>query len=301
METKEKVGVILVFSLMVLSMVALGGASVYKHGDSISSKDYMSMVSHSEYWSSEQGQIIARLYDWQGDPITVDNCSVDIFYANKTYYIAGGITDDSLQALYGTHYYSFTTPEVEGVYEYSVQCFYGNNKMSQVSSSFHLSPALNFERVINDSVTYSIQLQNTHYNNLQINLSEIDNDLVTIMTDIGKIQVNLTDIRGDTQYIRENMVTDLNFQNNMSSLQGNQNTIIEKENQILNNITTLQQFCDSTETSGSSLCLWVGEILSKVDSINQTLQSSNEAYLIEINQTTHSTYDYLTGDRKSVV
>jgi uncharacterized protein YoxC len=260
-------------ALLGVLVLFLGGAVAYKNGNAIISQDIFYMASHSEYFSGETGQVIARLLDYQGSPITVQNCTVDIYYPDKTLFVANGVTNDSLQTTTGSHFYNFVVPSTEGVYQYIATCHYSPNKVSTVASSFHVSPALNLIKVLN-----STEAQ--------------------IFANTEIIKTNLTSISADTNYIRANMLTDLAFSNNMSVVISNQNTIIEKEGQILTNITAVQQFCDSPETIGSSLCLYTTEIRDKVTDINTTLQSfvnSQNAILNEINQTTHSTYDYMTG------
>jgi len=266
----------------------------YEHGNNVIGEDIFYMVSHSEYWSGEEGQIIARLYNWQGDPIDVDNCTVDIYYPDKTSFISGGLTDDSLELTTATHYYNFTVPDVEGVYLYMVTCNYPPNKVRSISSTFHVSPALNEIKVVNQSIVDLTAQELSHFNTVQLNFSFVNGELVFIKDDLTTIKVNLTDIHDDTNYIRDNMLTETLFTSNITTVLNNQNIIITKEGDILNNITVIQQFCDSAETSGSSLCLWVDEIRNKVNDINLTMFNYN-SYLIDINQTTYSTYDYMTG------
>lgn len=284
----------ILLALGVFVLLGLGGAISYTNGNAVSSEDIMYMVSHSEYWSGEEGQIIARLYDWQGSPITVDNCTVDIWYPDKTSFISGALTDDSLQATTGTHFYNFTTPDVEGVYQYMVTCSYPNQKVRSVANSFHLSPALNFIRNVNDSITALTAQELEHFNTMQDNFSFINGELVVIQDDLTIVKANLTDIHDDTNYIRENMLTETLFLTNISTVINNQDTIIGQGNDILNNLTAIEQFCDTATTSGSSLCLWVDEIRSKVGDINSTVNDYS-SILSEINSTTHSTYDYMTG------
>jgi hypothetical protein len=273
-------------------LVLLGVGLSYNHGKQIAGDDIFYMVSHSEYWSDEQGQVIARLYDWQGAPITVDNCTVDIYNPDKTSFVSNALTTDTLQTTTGTHYYVFTTPTVEGIYQYMVTCNY-DGKSRGVASTFHLSPALDMLRVINDTtITLSSNVDN-YFNTVQLNLSNINDDLFSITTNTNTILVNLTSIRDDTNYIRNNMLTSTVFNTNITTVVNNQNTIINQGNNILNNLTAIEAFCGTQTTNGSTLCLWVDEIRGKITDINLTLIDYT-AILNEINQTTHSTYDYMT-------
>ena len=304
-----------------LALIAIG--TMYAQGNEIvESGEIMYMVSHSEYWSGEEGQIIARLYDWRGDPITVDNCTTDILYPDKSLFVDDGLTDDSLQATTGTHFYNFTTPAIEGVYQYIVTCSY-DSKTRSVANSFHLSPALNFQVNINNSITALTAQELAHYivvtnnlttirnelgivdsnvdlallgieqingtvntiegntdtiintvnevnttvNGLQVTILEInatvngidtlvttiDGKIDTIDSNVDQLLLDVADVQTDTTYIRANMMT-----------QDNISIITDGQANILSNITAVQNFCDSAETSGSSLCLWVDEIKSKV-------------------------------------
>lgn len=276
--------------------ILVAGALIYsyEHGNNVIGEDIFYMVSHSEYWSGEQGQIIARLYDWQGSPITVDNCTIDIFYPDKTSFVSNALTNDSLQTTTGTHFYYFTIPATEGIYQYMATCNYPNQKTRSVASTFHVSPALNLNKVINLSIADLTAQELAHYNTMQLNFSFINSELVIVKDDLTTIKLNLTDIHDDTNYIRENMLTESVFTDNITTVMNNQNTIITQGNNILNNLTAIENFCDDATTSGSSLCLWVTEIKNKVTDINNTVVSYN-TILIDINSTTHSVYDYVTG------
>jgi hypothetical protein len=285
----------LILALVGVCVLFMGGAVVsYEHGNAIIGDNNMFMVSHSEYWSGEQGMIVGRLLDYQGEPITVSNCTVDIYYPDMTLFISEGVTNDSLQASTGTHFYKFTTPSIEGVYEYIMTCNYPPNKDMSVANSFHLSPALNLVGGINDSIADLTAQELLHYNDLQANISVINSDLLIIKTDLDDIELNITDIYGDTQYIRDNMLSEAVFTSNITSVLNNQDTIILQGGQVLSNLTAIENFCGDDTTSGSQLCLLVNEIQSKVTDINNTVRSY-EAYMQDINSTAHSTYDYVTG------
>lgn len=266
----------------------------YGHGNEVSGEDVFYMISHSEYLSGEAGQVIARLYDWQGDPIDVTNCTVDIMYPDKSYFVQDALTDDTYELTTGTHFYNFVVPSTEGIYQYMVTCNYGANKQQSVANTFHVSPALNIIPTINSSIASLTAQELQHYNDLQANISVINSDLLVITNGINDIKVNLTAIYGDTQYIRNNMLTETLFTANITTVINNQNTMIGQGNNILSNLTEIENFCGSAVTSGSTLCLWVDEINTKVTDINTTV-SGYVAILSEINATTHSTYDYMTG------
>jgi septation ring formation regulator EzrA len=283
---------LIISATILISITAVVGV-MYSQGSNVIKEEDMYMVSHSEYWTGETGQIIARLYDWQGSPITVSNCTVNIYNPDKTPFITNALTNDSLQTTTGSHYYEFATPSTEGIYQYMVTCNY-NSKSRSVASSFHLSPALNSISGINQSVTDLTAQELAHFNIIQLNFSSVEGSLTIVKDDLSTVKINLTDIHDDTNYIRDNMVTTTLFNTNITTVINNQATIIAKEDNILTNITVLQQFCDNAETSGSSLCLWVNETKNKLNDVNITV-SQYTTILQEINQTTHSTYDYMTG------
>ena len=284
---------LVISAAILISIIAIVGV-MYSQGKNVIKEEDMYMVSHSEYWTGETGQIIARLYDWQGSPITVDNCTVDIFYPNKTAFVSNALTDDSLQTTTGSHFYDFTTPTVEGVYQYMVTCNYPPNKQRSVSSSFHLSPALNFELVINQSITDLTAQELAHFGIIEINFSSVDASLTIVKDDLTTVKLNLTSIKDDTTYIRDNMVTTTLFETNISTVINNQATIIGQGGNILSNISEMEKYCNTTTTSTSALCAWILETKNKVNDINITI-GQYTTILNEINQTTHSTYDYMTG------
>ena len=282
-----------IIGLSLLALISVLFGVMYSQGKTVVGSEDFYMVSHSEYWSGETGQIIARLYDWLGQPIIVNNCTATIYYPNKTFFVNAALTNDALQATTGTHYYTFTTPTTEGVYEYMVTCSY-NSKVRSVSSSFHVSPAQNFENVINSGIVNLTAQELAHFGIVQINLSTITGQLTVITQNQGTILINLTSIKDDTSYIRNNMVTQTLFNTNITTVVNNQGTILAKENQILSNLSVIEQFCNTTETINSALCVWVAQIKATVIALNSTV-GQYTTILNEINQTTHSTYDYLTG------
>ena len=313
---KNKIIWLLSFVAVITFSTIVG--SMYSYGNEVIEKgETMYMVSHSEYWSGEEGQVIARLYNWQGNPIIVDNCTVDIYYPDKTLFISGGVTDDSLQATTGTHYYNFTTPATEGVYQYYATCNYNSNSRT-VASSFHLSPALNFQLNINNSITTLTAQELAHYITVTDNLTTIRDELVIVDTNVDELIVVTGDINTTVNAIDTNIddlvltVNDINFSANQLILdvagvqtdttyirnemmtQDNITIITDNQADISNNLTAIQQFCDDATTSTSQLCVWVSSINDQVIEINQTL-GTYTILLNDINTTTTNTYDYMTG------
>ena len=215
-------------------------------------EDNMYMVSHSEYWSGEQGQIITRLLNYKGETI-IANCSVDIFYPDKSYFAQG----DNMSFGVDSYYYSFTTPAIEGVYEYKATCNYNAyTNTRSVMNSFHLSPALN---LINQ--TYE------DFSGLLINLTNLEN------AHFGNISYNLTQIKDDTNYIRSNIQSNV--------------TIITFQNDVLDRLNNISVFCDTNITFDSNLCQWVNETRVRLDNMNRSV----DTFLYGINGTVYSTAD----------
>lgn len=208
-------------------------------------EDNMYMVSHSEYWSGEQGQIITRLLNYKGVPIAA-NCLVDVLYPNRTYFTQNATMTFSIDS----YYYQFTTPDTVGVYQYKAECSYANKNRS-IMNSFHLSPALNFIQISHDNLSGQL-----------VDLTDLNN------AHFGNITYNLTQIKQDTDYIRNNLVTN-------GSLSETQTNIISQ----LNNISA---FCGSEDTVDSVLCSWVNETRVRLINMNTTVDS----YLQTINLTT---------------
>ena len=267
METKTKI-VLSIFGLLVVSIASI--SAMYVDGQDIAEKQNFYIVSNTEYWSSETGQIIARFTDFQGTPIPATNCSTDVLYPNETtFFLQDELMTQSL--ISGDWYYMFTVPNEVGVYDYAVTCVYQpNNKEITKSKTFHVSPALNAIKAINETVV-----------GLETSLVEINGILVDINT-------TTTNVYDDTQFIRNNFVTNEAFQNNI--------TIVTNDlTEIKTNLTTLMDYCGNVETNSSSLCLLINGIDQQLNDLNATLFANFEAQLQEINQTTHNTYDLLSG------
>ena len=218
--------------------------------DDNTNEDNMYMVSHSEYWSGEEGQIITRLLNYQGQAI-VATCEVNILYPNKTYFAV----NQSMTFSVDSYYYSFTTPDTEGVYEYKATCTYaGGSKTRSVMNSFHLSPALNFIQISYDNLSQQIADLS--------NLSSVNFQNTTF---------NLEQIQEDTDYIRENLLTNA--------------SILEYQTDVLSKLDNISAFCNTSYMSSSALCLWVSETKERLIGMNASVDS----YLYVINGTTDTT------------
>lgn len=240
------------FSILGIILIGLG---VLSYGQELSEETNMVMISHSEYWTGEIGQIIGKLYNFRGQPILAD-CNVTIYNPDKSIFLSATPTDDTLEATDGTHYINFTTPTLEGVYEYKIRCDFNLNglKNRTISNSFHLSPALNTIRTINTSIA------------------------------------NLTQ---NINFIRENLFSDTDAFNNFTQIQVNFSVINQKLDTISQNISVLNQYCSNPTTNSSELCRLVWENNNRLISANQTLNYITNTQLVLINQTTQTTLDFL--------
>jgi len=101
-------------------------------------------ISGTEYQQGETGQVIVRVTDAWGMPISADYCNVTVYYPDKTVFInnqpmiQGGAP--------GSYYYTFTTPFTQiGVYEEYVVCgvtLPAGKRSLGAGSSFHVSQTL---------------------------------------------------------------------------------------------------------------------------------------------------------------
>jgi hypothetical protein len=135
---KYKFGLILIVLLIPISATSFGYYWV-----SSEPKLNLQMVSGTEYISGEDGQLIVRLIDNVGDPISGASCRAAILYPDKTVFTTGQIMIESTEA--GNYYYMFTPPSTTGIYEYTLRCtFVRNGRVANsiISHSFHVSPAL---------------------------------------------------------------------------------------------------------------------------------------------------------------
>jgi hypothetical protein len=101
-------------------------------------------VSGTEYISGEYGQAIVRIANNKGEGQAGAACRVTILNPDKTFFILDAEMITSSEQ--GNYYREFLTPNATGIYEEIVECSTKNNGQYDlaVSSSFHVSVALNF-------------------------------------------------------------------------------------------------------------------------------------------------------------
>lgn len=216
----------------------VAGAFMYATGEEVVTSTWMQMISHTEYRYGESGQIIARLVDYQGNPVVVDNCTATILYPDKTYFVDSQLMTESGN-ISGDHYYSFTTPSgPEGVYEYQATCYYqmgAQTRNKSVTNSFHLSSA---------------------FNNITQKLSVIQSDISAINVSLGD---DLDDINQTLQFM-ESVLLDVNTTttNTYQYLTG---TLTNSVDQILTDLGVINATVNRIETNTVAINGTVNQIL----------------------------------------
>jgi hypothetical protein len=280
-------GVILVLGLLLMSV------GVISMGSTVADKVSLIMVSHSEYVASEQGQIIGKLYNYKGLPILAD-CNVTIYNPDKTIFLAPTPTDDTLETLDGTHYINFTTPTVEGVYEYKLDCSFPNSLTTSrtISNSFHLSPALNTIVTVNGTVSsVAVNLQNlinyvnTNFTYQNQQLVYQNGMLVLINTTTKDILANVTGIDTQVKNIWDNMFTDLDAYNNFTVIDNNFVVVNNKLDALNLTMQGLSSYCSDAITNSSMLCQYIYSIDAKQDTLIYDVEVVMENKLDVINST----------------
>ena len=93
------------------------------------------IISRTEYIPGDEGQVIGEVrYVISGEPATAD-CYASAYYPNKTTLF---FEQPMVENAIGTHYYNFTVPSIEGVYEYQTKCDLGTKNVTR-SKAFHVS------------------------------------------------------------------------------------------------------------------------------------------------------------------
>jgi hypothetical protein len=211
-DTKKKIKYpTLIVALLAFSFLFGGAAAIvaYATGNEVVDGASMMMISHTEYRYSEPGQIIARLVDFQGNPVTVNNCTTDILYPDKSFFVQAALMSPSTN-ITGDHYYGFTTPAgPEGVYEYQATCTYAAGaKTASVTNSFHLSGA--FNSVFNNLTQIQSDLAAVN-SSLSIAINDSTNTILTELANVnGSLYNEMNNINTSlTQYINQTF-NDLN-------------------------------------------------------------------------------------------
>ena len=245
---------VLVMMIFAVSFVlgSAAGAVMYATGERVVSTVQMAMVSHTEYRYGEAGQIIARITDFQGNPVQVINCTAIIKYPDKTAFITNGLMTASVVT--GDYYYNFTAPTgPEGVYEYQATCFYNpSNKNASVTNSFHLSSAFNMV-LGNQSVIQANQLAilgnltgvQGNLSNLSLQLAAVNSSLASNVAGVAGQVGNLSVTMGANFTYTNGLITGVNASTQASiaavngGLAGNFSVLQNNVSQILDAISSM--------------------------------------------------------------
>lgn len=294
-----KVKAVLMFA-MAVAFSFTAGAFMYATGNAVVDDGFtLFMVSHTEYRYAETGQIVARLVDFQGTPITVDNCTTTILYPDKTKFVDEALMTDTVN-ISGDHYYSFTTPNgPEGVYEYQATCYWSVGatvREQSVTNSFHLSNA--FGMVLNNLTQLSTDLAAVN-SSLSGEITQIYNDLsAQLNANISTVLSGQTDIQNQ---LNSNVTTILDALTAMNS-----SLVAEIQNISVDvNLTPVLDAIDALEVQMAANFTAVFSeftvVNTKLDAINVTVDgistdvTTMAAVLDYVNTTTSNTYDYVTG------
>jgi hypothetical protein len=181
---------------------------------------YVDVVSKTEYYGNETGQVIIRTSDYLGNPLNA-TCNASIIFPNKTFwYIDTSLSPSSIT---GNYYKEVTIPDVLGVYEYSFTCdidLYGKSVTVKRSSSFHVSIAYQkFQEIIDklDALNNTlIQINQTNYeqyqnltgmiNNLSYNMNNNFTYTNSLIQNIS-VYINMTNVTDD---IKTNITIQIN-------------------------------------------------------------------------------------------
>ena len=194
---------------------------------------YLDVISHTEYYANESGQVIVRISDYLGNPLNA-TCNATIIYPDKSVWLLDQAMSSS--SIAGNYYLTVTIPNVLGVYEYSFDCdvnLYGKPYSLKKSSSFFVSIAYQKFQEILDKLD---ALNSTFYNQTGAMNS-------TIMNKLYKIQDEITSVN-DTVKATNSSITDLiyNLNSTMNTRFDNLEADIQiKYDNIINAIYNLQQ------------------------------------------------------------
>jgi len=124
------IAVVLFLAIGIISYVVLANSN----GGDIS----VEITSRTEYIPGDEGQVIGEVrYVLSGEPATAD-CYASAYYPNKATLF---FEQPMVETLFGTHYYNFSVPAEEGVYEYQTKCDLGTKNVTR-SKAFHVSGLL---------------------------------------------------------------------------------------------------------------------------------------------------------------
>lgn len=148
------------------------------------------IVSGTEYISGESGQVIVQVSDKDGSPVEGYACKVTVLYPDKNYFMIDQVMIDSSEP--GNYYKEFITPNTTGVYEENVRCLNSEeNRTVRVSSSFHVSLALNIIEKIATNQTQQFNEVIQQFNQTREKLELLDRLINSTREELG-LKINAT-------------------------------------------------------------------------------------------------------------
>ena len=133
---------LLLIALPIIAGLVIAGAYVATNVFGVGAQ--IKFISGTEYQQGEPAQVIVRVVNAWGVPITADWCNVTIYYPDKTVFVNNQpMTQGGAP---GSWYYSFVTPfDQIGVFEEYVVCrvtLPAGPRLLGAGSSFHVSQTL---------------------------------------------------------------------------------------------------------------------------------------------------------------
>jgi hypothetical protein len=144
---------LLLIALPIIVGVSIAGAFVATNVFGVGAS--VVFISGTEYQQGEPAQVIVRVVNAWGLPMTADWCNVTIYYPNKAVFVNN--TPMTQGGAPGSWYYSFTTPfDQIGVFEEYVVCkvtLAAGPRLLGAGSSFHVSQTLT---MLNETATVRV-------------------------------------------------------------------------------------------------------------------------------------------------
>ncbi|MFH1423008.1 MAG: hypothetical protein ABIH42_09895 [Planctomycetota bacterium] len=184
--------------LVVVLFVAIVAAAYTMFPDLFTERTpSIAMVSGTEYISGEYGQIIVRANDRYGNPVDYANCNATVLYPDKTYFMLDLPLSSS--SIGGNYYRQFLTPPITGIYEETINCeLVSNGKTTTmtISSSFHVSLALNIIAEISKNQTlYQMELIE-RFLTMESDITElrnnVDNNYFNLSNKVSLLENNIS-------------------------------------------------------------------------------------------------------------
>jgi hypothetical protein len=258
----------LIISIFVITVIV----TVYAKGSEIINEPSVKWVSNTEYWQDDYASTIVRLTDYKGNAFNIDSCTVKILKPDKT--ILTNNAPLSQSGITGNWYRTDSLlGQSEGTYEQEVTCVYNGDQQIKTSQSFHLNPALNYIKTVDDNLLAT----GASLTNLDLEIkAQISNSTDSINT---QIQSTETDLNTLITGARSQILTEI--QNHDASI----------DSQLTNlNMTLTATIGDTENTISAQLTDVNSTLVSLLNSIRSEVLNTMTPFLEEINQTSSNIY-----------